>query len=71
MTKTATLKIEGMHCEACVRRVRTALAALDGVHVKDVKVGSAEIDLDPSSVDVEGAANAVNDIGYSAHVERR
>jgi copper chaperone len=71
MTKIATLKIDGMHCDACVRRVRAALSGVYGVHVRDVKVGSAEVEVDSSASDLEGAVNAVNDIGFSAHVEQR
>ena len=68
MSNTATLEIDGMHCDACVRRVRAALAGVEGVRVKEVKVGSAAIELEGSSTDVEGAVSAINDIGFSAHV---
>lgn len=37
------IAIEGMHCDACVRRVRKALESLDGVGVTNVTVGSAEV----------------------------
>lgn len=65
---TATLAIDGMHCDACVRRVRGALSLMDGVAVKEVKVGSAEIEVDPEKASVEGAVNAINDIGFKAEV---
>jgi len=68
MMNSAELKIDGMHCDACVRRVRAALTGVAGVEVKDVKDGSAEIVIDPAKTTVEGAVNAVNDIGFSAHV---
>lgn len=68
MPKTASLRIEGMHCDACVRRVRAALSGVDGVEVKDVRVGSAEIEIDPDKFDSKEAVNAVNDIGFTAHL---
>ena len=35
------LKIDGMHCGACVRRASQALAAVEGVEVVEVRVGEA------------------------------
>jgi copper chaperone CopZ len=40
------LAIEGMHCQACVARVRKALERIDGARVDRVDVGSAEISID-------------------------
>ncbi|MGH9558855.1 MAG: heavy-metal-associated domain-containing protein [Bryobacteraceae bacterium] len=40
--------IEGMHCDACVRRVRQALEKVDGAKVEKVEVGSAVVAIDPS-----------------------
>ena len=39
--------IEGMHCDACVRRVRKAIEKVAGAHVEDVQIGSAVISIDP------------------------
>ena len=38
-----TLKIDGMHCGSCVRRVSQALAAAPGVAVNEVRVGRREV----------------------------
>ncbi len=38
-----TLKVDGMHCGSCVRRVSQALAATPGVVVKEVGVGTARL----------------------------
>ena len=70
MTNSKTLAIEGMHCDACVRRVRAALAGVDGVEVKNVRVGSAEIETPDGGSNVEDAINAINDIGFTAHVDK-
>ena len=40
--------IDGMHCDACVRRVRKALEKIQGARVEDVQVGSAEVAVDAS-----------------------
>ena len=66
MPNEVNLKIDGMHCDACVRRVRMALGKVDGVEVKDVKVGSAQIAVDPARTTPDAAINAVNGIGFTA-----
>jgi copper chaperone len=63
-------KIEGMHCEGCVRRVTQALNALQGVRVESVEVGSATVFLDPALASPERVAAAVNDIGFAARAEQ-
>jgi copper chaperone len=40
------LAIDGMHCQACVARVRKALEKVDGARVDRVDVGSAEVSVD-------------------------
>jgi copper chaperone len=66
MPDQVNLSIEGMHCDACVRRVRMALGKVEGVEIKDVKVGSAQIAVDPSKTSPEAAIDAVNGIGFTA-----
>ena len=63
-------KIQGMHCEGCVRRVTQALSALQGVRVDSVEVGSAAVFLDPARVSPEDVAAAVNRLGFAARAER-
>ena len=43
-----TLRIDGMHCGACVRRVSQALAT-EGLTVKEVRVGAARVESRPGS----------------------
>ena len=59
---TVALKIEGMHCQACVKRVNRALEKLDGAKVLEVQVGSASVETD----DPEAAIAAVTAAGYPA-----
>lgn len=62
------LSIEGMHCDACVRRVTNALAGVEGVRVDSVEVGSARVDFDPAAVTPERITEAVGKIGFEAHI---
>lgn len=63
-TQTRTLTIDGMHCEHCVDVVGDALAGLDGVTVRDVEVGSAQVAYDPTEVADDVLAAALDDAGY-------
>jgi copper ion binding protein len=61
-----TLKIDGMSCGHCVARVEKALSKLDGVHVRRVQIGSAEIDYDPARTPFARIREAIDDAGYTA-----
>lgn len=66
-----TLKIDGMSCGHCVARVEKTLAKLDGVAVRKVDLGSAEVMYDPSRTPFERIRQALDDAGYTARpVER-
>ncbi len=60
------LDIEGMHCANCVRNVRRALEGVEGVTVKRVDIGSADIGVDTSKTSAAEIAAAVTDAGYPA-----
>ncbi|MGA3334804.1 MAG: heavy-metal-associated domain-containing protein [Terracidiphilus sp.] len=68
-----TLKIDGMHCGSCVRRVSQALASVPGVAVNEVSVGKAKLTSseDPAPVDqaIDLAIAAIAKAGYTAHLE--
>ena len=70
MANHLQLAIEGMHCEACVRRVTNALAAIKGVKVDSVKVGSANVEFDPVAVNPNEITAAVDRTGFRARVDR-
>jgi copper chaperone CopZ len=61
------IQIEGMHCQACVARVERALGKVDGVSVKRVEVGSAELDAD-AALEPKVLA-AVRDAGFEPKKE--
>jgi copper chaperone CopZ len=68
-----TLKIDGMHCGSCVRRVGQALAAVPGVKVGEVRVGAARLTAMGEQVPADDAIGlavaAVAKAGYTAHLE--
>lgn len=60
-----TLSIDGMTCGHCVKAVTDALAAVPGVVVRAVAVGSAQISA-PDGLTVARAIAALDDAGYPA-----
>ena len=64
MSELVTLTIDGMHCGACVRRVRLALEKVPGVGVSDVSVGKASVTL--TGVEMKDVLAALDQAGYPA-----
>jgi copper chaperone CopZ len=56
--------IEGMHCQACVRRVEKALSTVDGAKVDKVEIGSAQVAVDAARE--QAVLDAVKKAGYEA-----
>jgi copper chaperone CopZ len=57
--------IEGMHCQACVRRVEKAIAGVEGALPEKVEVGSALVATD--SAHEQAVLDAIGKAGYPAH----
>ena len=62
--KTALLKIDGMHCQACVRRVTAAIEKVAGPESAKVEIGSAAVKFDPEKTSEQAIAEAVRAIGF-------
>lgn len=60
------LSIEGMSCGHCLNAVSRALGETQGVAIKSVRIGRAELEIDPAKVDSAGVIEAVNKAGYLA-----
>lgn len=60
------LEIHGMMCDHCVATVRRALQALPGVQVRQVLMGSAELDYDALEATEREIMDAVDDEGYES-----
>ena len=63
------LRIDGMHCGACVRRVTQALQTVPGSEVESVRIGGARVRGDSSSVTPQLLIEAVGKAGYTAFPE--
>lgn len=61
-----TLRIEGMHCAACVRRVTQALSKTPSTEVEQVWVGAARV---RTAASAEVIMAALANAGYTAHSE--
>lgn len=61
--KRIRLEIAGMSCGACVDRVRTALQRVTGIHIDDLRLGSALLKLQPG-VETKTMVAAVAAAGY-------
>ena len=64
--RTVKLEVTGMSCGHCVQSVKEALAAVPGVTVENVQVGSASLTFDESKVTVADLVDAVYNAGYEA-----
>jgi copper chaperone len=63
------LRIEGMHCGSCVRRVSQALSQTAGLTVKEVRVGAARVESEQQPAPMGEAIAALARAGYAAHLD--
>jgi copper chaperone len=65
-----TLRVEGMHCGSCVRRVTEALNREPGLQVQQVQIGAARIRSEAEPPAVERAISVLAKAGYAARLEQ-
>jgi copper chaperone len=65
-----TLRIDGMHCGSCVRRVSQALSSTEGLQIEEVRIGAARLKSTGDQPPVEAAIAALAKAGYPAHLEQ-
>lgn len=65
-----TLRIDGMHCGACVRRVAQALQNIEGAEVQEVRVGAARVRVKDIATAGPVLLGAIAKAGFSAHMEQ-
>lgn len=58
--------IDGMHCQACVQRVRKAIEKVEGAQIQQVDVGSALLTVEPARE--PAILEAVRKAGYEPRV---
>jgi copper chaperone len=61
---SVTIGISGMSCGHCVTAVQKALAAVPGVVVESVQIGSATVVIDPAAGSLSAAESAIDAAGY-------
>ena len=62
--KSQLLKISGMNCQHCVMSVREELESIDGLDIKDVQIGSAQVEYDEEKVDQTKIREAIDEAGF-------
>ena len=63
MSEHVDLKIDGMHCDGCVRRVTALLKRVEGLQVEHVEVGLARMILNEGAIRAD-AVRAVESGGF-------
>jgi copper chaperone len=63
------LRIDGMHCGACIRRVTQSLQTVPGAEVEEVRLGAARIKLDPSA-SIQALIAGLGKAGFAAQEEK-
>lgn len=64
------LRIDGMHCGSCVRRVTQALNSAGGVEVEEVRIGTARLKSPENEPPVDAAIAALAKAGFTARLEQ-
>jgi copper chaperone CopZ len=62
--ESLSVKIDGMNCQHCVKRVQQYLSSLDGIYNLNVKVGEATLDYDKNKISPEQIKQTIVKSGY-------
>ena len=63
------LRIDGMHCGACIRRVTQSLQAVGGAEVEEVRLGAARVKL-TESANIDTLIAGLGKAGFAACEEK-
>jgi copper chaperone len=63
------LRIDGMHCGSCIRRVTQSLQTVVGAEVEEVRLGAARVRLDPAA-SAQALIAGLGKAGFAAQVEQ-
>lgn len=61
-----TLHITGMSCGHCLNAVRGALSKTPGVDIQSVRIGRADVTIDPAATTTDALVAAIKDAGFDA-----
>ena len=62
------LRIDGMHCGACILRVTQSLQTIPGAEVEEVRLGAARVKLDPAA-SIRALITGLSKAGFAAQEE--
>jgi len=63
------LRIDGMHCGACIRRVTQSLQTVPGAEVEEVRLGAARVKLS-AAVGAQDLIARLSKAGFAAQEEK-
>ncbi len=71
--KTATFKIDGMHCDGCAQTIKALVTTVPGVHAADVsfKDGQARILYEPQTVTEDQLMKTIEKGGFRVPARQR
>ncbi len=58
------LSISGMNCQHCVMALKKELSKIDGLTIRDVAIGSADVEYDEARVSPTMVDTAVREAGF-------
>jgi copper chaperone CopZ len=65
------ITVSGMHCDACVQRVRAALAREPGIERAEVTLGKVTLAYYPGAISIDAVRSRIEALGYSVPVPTR
>lgn len=60
------LKVDGMHCQNCVKAVTEAVSALPSAKGVEVSLEKGEVTWEAMAVSIDKVIEAIEDIGFDA-----
>jgi len=64
-----TLRIDGMHCGSCIRRVTQAINRAGAFDVEEVRLGAARFTAPNETADADAAIASLAKAGFAARVD--
>lgn len=70
--KTLTIKVSGLHCYGCNKKVEASLSKVKGIHnvTADFVKKEVKMDFDENTVNLEKIRNTITKAGYIPGVEQ-
>jgi copper chaperone CopZ len=69
--RSADLAIIGMHCDACIQRVRAALLEEPAIGRAEVTLGKVTLEYYPEAIGIDAVRAKIEALGYSIPIPTR